>query len=92
MVKDEVSSRAKYILDKRKDSSGIPWQSSGEDRALHREGLGSILGQETKILQTRWRGQKEAKLVKQFSNDGYACVCSSNGHRVGVTLGGGVMD
>ena len=39
-----------------------------------------------------WHGQKEAKLVKKFSNDGYACVCSSNGHCVGVRLGGGVMD
>ena len=39
-----------------------------------------------------WHGQKEAKLVKQFSDDGYGYVCSSNGHCVGVRLGGGVMD
>lgn len=41
---------------------GILWQSSG----FTAEGVGSISGQEMKILQAVWRGQKKKK--KQVSS------------------------
>lgn len=36
---------------------------------FHCQGLGSILGQETKILQVAWHGQKKKKVMDQISFD-----------------------
>ena len=57
----EVNSRAECILDKRKVSREFPGNPVVRTGYFHWRGLGSIPGQETKILQTMWHGQKEAK-------------------------------
>ena len=45
---------------------GILWQSSGWDCTFTAEGVGSISGGGTKILQAVWQGQKKVNVIGIF--------------------------